>query len=127
MLQKARLRGSKTLDSSNPPLENQINHNKKAWACPCNGCKKAAKQIIDQIINDYKSCPNVTEADEKVYCYTWWRHDDCERLRELLFKITNDSKYTVPEIRPEVKEAINKMIMDPNTNEILKRLEDKGI
>ena len=66
------------------------------WVCPCNGCKKAAKQVIDQIVKDYLSCPNIMEVDKKIYCHTWYRHEDCERLRKLLFKITNDSKYTRP-------------------------------
>ena len=92
------------------------------WACPCNGCKKAQKVIIDQIIEDYKSCPNIVEYDERLYCSTWWRHDDCERLRELLFNITKNNKYTRPEMRQEVSEAIDYMLTDPNTSEILKRL-----
>lgn len=97
------------------------------WACPCNGCKKAQKVIINQIIEEYKSCPNVIESEDRLFCYTHWRHEDCERLRSLLFKITNDSKYTVPESRPEVKEAMNKILTDPTTGEIMKRLEDQGI
>lgn len=94
------------------------------WKCPCNGCKKAAKQIIDQIIEDYKSCINMIEVDDKLYCHTWYRHDDCERLRELLFRITNDYIYTRPEPRQEVKDAIVDMLTDPHTSEILKRLKD---
>jgi hypothetical protein len=63
------------------------------WKCPCNGCKKAAKQIVDQIVEDYKSCPNIMEVDGSIYCHTWYRHEDCERLRELLLKITGDKLY----------------------------------
>lgn len=97
------------------------------WVCPCNGCKKAQKVIIDQIIQEYKSCLNIVEADGKLYCYTWWKHDDCERLRKLLYKITKNDLYTLPEIRPSVSAAIEEMINDPNTAEILRRLEDNGI
>ena len=93
------------------------------WVCPCNGCKKAAKQVIDQIVDDYLSCPNIMEYDKHIYCHTWYRHEDCVRLMNLLFKITNDSKYTMP-VREEVKEAIDKMLTDPNSVEILKRLKD---
>jgi hypothetical protein len=96
------------------------------WKCPCNGCKKAAKQVIDQIVEDYKSCLNIVEVDKHLYCTTYWKHDDCERLRELLFKITNDFKYTVPEMRSEVKDALNQILKDTNTAEILKRLKDNG-
>ena len=63
------------------------------WKCPCNGCKKAAKQIVDQVIDEYKACLNMTEQDGYLYCDTWWKHDDCERLRRLLLKITNDKLY----------------------------------
>jgi len=97
------------------------------WVCPCNGCKKAQKVIIDQIIEEYRSCLNIVEADGKLYCYTWWKHDDCERLRQLLNKITNNDLYTLPEIRSSVKDAISEMMNDPNTLEILRRLEDNGI
>lgn len=94
------------------------------WKCPCNGCKKAAKQVIDQIIEEYKLCPNIVDSEGKIFCYTWWRHDDCERIRELLYKITKDDKYTRPEMREEVSEAIGQMLTDPNTSEILRRLKD---
>lgn len=95
------------------------------WICPCNGCKKAQKVIIDQIVEEYRSCSNVVETEEKLYCYTWWRHDDCERLRELLYKITKKDLYTLPGIRPKVSNAIDYMLTDPNTHDILKRLEDR--
>lgn len=94
------------------------------WACPCNGCKKAQKVIIDQIIEDYMSCPNIIEVDERLYCSTWYRHDDCVRLMNLLNKITKKDLYSLPKIRSEVKESINKMILDPNMAELLKRLKD---
>jgi len=94
------------------------------WACPCNGCKKAQKVIIDQIIEEYKACENVVESGDKLFCYTWWRHDDCERLRNLLYKITKDDRYSPPETRQEVSEAVDQMLKDPNTSEILKRLKD---
>ena len=97
------------------------------WVCPCNGCKKAQKVVIDQIIEEYKRCPNIVESENKLFCYTWWRHDDCERLRSLLYKITKKDLYTLPEMRPTVKEALEEMINDPKTAEILRRLEDDGI
>ncbi len=97
------------------------------WACPCNGCKKAQKVVIDQIIKEYKSCPNIVELEEKLFCYTWWRHDDCLRLMNLLNSITKDDKYSIPPVRREVKDAIAEIINDPDTVEILRRLEDNGI
>lgn len=81
-------------------------------------------EVISIIVEDYMSCPNIMEDYEKVYCHTWYRHDDCVRLMLLLNRITNDSKYTLPKIREEVKEAIHDMLTDPNMHEILKRLED---
>jgi len=95
-----------------------------SWACPCNGCKKAQKVIIDQIIKEYKSCPNIIESDEKLFCYTWWRHDDCVRIMNLLNSITKNDKYSIPPVRQEVSEAVDRMLKDPGTWDILKRLED---
>ncbi len=83
-----------------------------------------AEEVINIIKQDYLSCLNMMEADGKIYCHTWYRHDDCERLRELLFKITNDSCYTRSEVRQEVKDAIVDMLTDPDVSEILRRLKD---
>ena len=83
-----------------------------------------AEEIIAIVKQEYLSCPNMMEIDQKVYCHTWYRHDDCERLRELLFNITNDLIYTRPEPRQEVKDAIVDMLTDPHTSEILRRLKD---
>lgn len=69
----------------------------------------------------------MVETDERLYCATWWRHDDCLRLMELLNKITKNDLYSLPEIRPSVSAAIEEMINDPDTAEILRRLEDNGI
>lgn len=95
-----------------------------AWVCPCNGCKKAQKVIIDQIIEEYRSCLNIIDDGERLYCHTWWRHDDCVRIMNLLNSITKNDKYSIPSPRPEVMNAIDKMLTDPNTHEILKRLKD---
>ena len=91
---------------------------------PWSAIRWGYKAVIDQIINDYRSCPNVVEIENKLYCYTWYRHDDCERIRQLLYNITKNDLYTLPEIRPEVTKAIDQMLTDPNMNEILKRLKD---
>lgn len=97
---------------------------RNSWACPCNGCKKAQKVIIDQIIEDYRSCANMIETEDNLYCHTWYRHEDCVRLMNLLNNITKNDKYSIPPVREEVLKAIDKMLTDPNTNEILKRLKD---
>ena len=94
---------------------------------PWSAIRWGYKAVIDQIVSDYRSCPNVVEINNKLYCYTWYRHDDCERLRELLYKITKNDLYSLPETRPVVRDAIEKMINDPDTAEILRRLEDNGI
>jgi hypothetical protein len=94
------------------------------WACPCNGCKKAQKVIIDQIIEEYKSCPNVVEAEERLYCYTWWRHDDCLRIMNLLNKITKNDKYSLPSTQLNNKNDVQ--YLDKYKN-ILKNMEDGGI
>lgn len=94
---------------------------------PWNAIRWGYKAVIDQIVNDYRSCPNVVEIENKLYCYTWHRHDDCERIRQLLYNITKNDLYTLPEMRPAVKQALDEMLADPNTAEILRRLDDNGI
>jgi hypothetical protein len=42
----------------------------------------------------------------------------------LLNTITKDDKYSIPPVRQKVSEAVDKMLTDPNTHEILKRLKD---
>jgi hypothetical protein len=54
------------------------------------------EEIINVIKEDYMSCPNVSNHGSRVLCGTWYRHDDCERLRELILKLTGDVKYTFP-------------------------------
>lgn len=108
----------------NPDAYKNPESKKVSWACPCNGCKKAQKVVIDQIIDDYKSCPNMIETEHNLYCHTYYRHEDCVRLMNLLYKITNNSKYTLPEIGEEVEEAVADMLTDPSMHEILKRLKD---
>ena len=91
---------------------------------PWSAIRWGYKAVIDQIVSDYRSCPNVVEINNKLYCYTWYRHDDCERIRQLLYNITKNDLYTLPEIRPEVTKAIDQMLTDPDMHEILKRLKD---
>jgi hypothetical protein len=93
-----------------------------SWVCPCNGCKKAQKVIIDQIIEEYRSCLNIIDDGERLYCHTWWRHDDCLRLMNLLHTITKNDKYSIPPVRQEVSEAINHILDDPKTTELLNKL-----
>ena len=81
-----------------------------------------AEEILEIIEQEYNSCPNIVGTDGRLYCYTWYRHDDCERLRVLLYKITNDLKYTLPNIRQDVSEAVEKMMTDPKMHEFLNRI-----
>lgn len=46
-------------------------------------------EIISLIETKYYNCPNV----ENGRCSTWWKHDDCVVLAELLFEITKNTKY----------------------------------
>jgi hypothetical protein len=81
-----------------------------------------AEEIIEIIEKEYSSCSNIISSEDRLYCYTWWKHDDCERLRVLLYNITNDFKYTLPKMRPEVSKAVEEMLSDPNINELMKKL-----
>jgi hypothetical protein len=55
-----------------------------------------SKDIINLIEEEYASCPNIIASNDRLYCYTWYRHEDCVRLMNLLNKITKDNKYTLP-------------------------------
>ena len=52
--------------------------------------------IVDLLLKDYKECPNVEFINDKLYCTTWYRHDDCVRVMKILYKITKDAKYSLP-------------------------------
>lgn len=105
---------------------------KNNWICPCNGCQKSAKQEYERILyiikTQYYSCPNI----EDDICNTWWKHDECEALRSLLYTITGDEKF----IEPLTKQRKNWHISfdtienDPEFKELmerLKKMEDNGI
>lgn len=51
--------------------------------------KKALGVFIDYILEKLLECPNV----EYSKCSTWWRHDDCNKLMEMLFELTGNIKY----------------------------------
>jgi len=55
-----------------------------------------ADEVINIIKDEYFSCPNVQNDGARIVCGTWYRHDDCERLRKLILKLTGDTKYTFP-------------------------------
>lgn len=52
------------------------------------------EEVINIIKDEYLSCPNVRNDGARIVCGTWYRHDDCERLRELILKLTGDIRYT---------------------------------
>lgn len=45
--------------------------------------------IVRYLENQLGNCQNV----EQFKCYTWWRHDDCFRLMNILNDLTGDEKY----------------------------------
>lgn len=51
--------------------------------------EKALGVFIDYIQEKLLECMNV----EYSKCSTWWRHDDCNKLMEILFELTGDIKY----------------------------------
>lgn len=51
-----------------------------------------AEEIIQLIKDQYYLCPNIQDD----ICYTWWKHEECETLRSLLYTVTKDSKYEEP-------------------------------
>lgn len=51
-----------------------------------------AEEIIQLIKDQYYLCPNIQDD----VCYTWWKHEECETLRSLLYTVTKDDKYKEP-------------------------------
>ena len=87
-----------------------------------------AEEIIQAIKNQYYLCPNI---DEDI-CYTWWKHDECEALRALLYTVTKDERYVEPlsKLRPNVASAMEEILNDPDYQHIMERLkymEENGI
>jgi hypothetical protein len=87
-----------------------------------------AEEIIQTIKDQYYLCPNI---DEDV-CYTWWKHEECEALRSLLYTVTKDLKYVEPlsKLRPNVASAMEELLNDPENQHVMERLkymEDNGI
>lgn len=78
--------------------------------------------MTNLILDDYKECPNIIEVDNKMFCTTWYRHDDCVRVMNILNKITKDSKYSIPPVRQEVGSAIDQMLNNSDSMELLRRL-----
>jgi len=95
-------------------------------------CEKSKKEEFNRIIEvikaQYYMCANI----ENDVCYTWWKHEECESLRALLFTLTDDDRYKEPltKLRGNASAAVEKIINDPWNKEImerLKRMEDNGI
>jgi hypothetical protein len=87
-----------------------------------------AEEIIQAIKNQYYLCPNI---DEDV-CYTWWKHDECETLRSLLYTVTKDVRYAEPlsKLRPNVASAMEEILNDSDHQYLIYRLkymEENGI
>ena len=50
----------------------------------------AMQWIVTYLENELGNCQNV----EEFKCYTWWRHDECLRLMNILYDLTGNEKYT---------------------------------
>lgn len=46
--------------------------------------------IVEYLEKQLGNCLNVSEGK----CYTWWRHEDCGRLMNILYDLTGNEKYT---------------------------------
>lgn len=55
--------------------------------------KKVKIDIVNKILEVYKECPNVEESGGKLACTVEWKHDDCKKVRDILYKITKNKLY----------------------------------
>jgi len=47
---------------------------------------------VNEYLDDQLSkCLNVSDG----YCDMWWRHDDCAKLMNILFQLTENKKYEI--------------------------------
>jgi hypothetical protein len=51
--------------------------------------QEALKAFIDYIDSKLLECPNI----ENGICHTYWRHDDCRILMDILFELTLEERY----------------------------------
>jgi hypothetical protein len=51
--------------------------------------QKALGVFVGYIQDILVECPNV----EYFKCSTWWKHEDCDKLMNMLFDLTGDIKY----------------------------------
>jgi hypothetical protein len=83
--------------------------------------------ILVIILDEYMSCLNVKFYNDRLYCDLWWKHDDCERIMNLLYKITKDQTYTRPQSAPSMSSSINQALTNPSISTTLSMLEENGI
>jgi hypothetical protein len=63
----------------------------------CDGTHSTVKRvkvdIVNKILEVYRDCPNVEELNGKLKCTVEFKHDDCEKVRNILYKITKNKMY----------------------------------
>jgi len=59
--------------------------------------QKALGVFIGYIQDVLVQCPNV----EYSKCSTWWRHEDCNKLMDILYDLTGDIKYKAEYFKQE--------------------------
>jgi hypothetical protein len=47
--------------------------------------------VNEYLENELNKCLNVSDG----YCDMWWRHDDCAKLMNILFQLTENKRYEI--------------------------------
>jgi hypothetical protein len=49
----------------------------------------SVEQVAELILKEFYTCTNI--EDRK--CVIWWKHSECETIRQIMFAITKDRSY----------------------------------
>lgn len=66
----------------------------------CDGTHKVVREvktsIVIKLLDDLKTCPDVIENDNNIYCINYKEHSVCKKINDILFMITNKKIYLIP-------------------------------
>lgn len=66
----------------------------------CDGTHKIVREvkagIVIKLLDDLKTCSDVIENDNNIYCTKYKDHHVCKKINDILYMITNKKIYLIP-------------------------------